>query len=148
MHWLQLGSSETENWKQEGNFVKIWSLLGCEGSHLLIICFHLDFLAFFFAQLFIFSINLVCCRSCELLHSSNVRLHIKTMNSSFMMSQMIALDESFVAQITLESFTSVAANVSFEIVALRKAFVAEAGEGKLMRFKGFEDKFWWTYEHW
>jgi hypothetical protein len=72
-----------------------------------------------------------------------VRLNVETMNCSFMMCQMVALDESFVAQITLESFTGMTANVSFEIVALRKAFVAEAREGKLVRLKGIEDDERW-----
>lgn len=55
-------------------------------------------------------------------------LDVQPVDGSLVMSEMIALDEAFAAEVTFEAFASVSSDVGFEIVALREAFVAEAVE--------------------
>lgn len=68
----------------------------------------------------------------KLFHSSDVRFDIKPVNRSFMVCEMIALNETFAAKVALEPFASVPSDMSFQIIALREALVTEAALVRLL----------------
>lgn len=60
----------------------------------------------------------------DFFHASHMRQHIDAVHTLLVLSQMIALDESFTAKIASIAFASMAAKVCLQIVALRKALRA------------------------
>lgn len=61
-----------------------------------------------------------------------MRLYVHPVNSPLVMSQMVALDESFIADLTLEPLPCVPSDMRFQVISLRKALVAEAALIRLL----------------
>lgn len=62
-----------------------------------------------------------------------MRRDIETMDGTFVLRQMIALNKSLIAQLTLEAFSRVPSYVGFKIISLTKAFRAKTENETRMR---------------